>query len=62
MSVEAERMRTALDLHDLGVKIYRQRLRRQFPESSDDDIERRVRDWLTAPTPPDRIRASVGRA
>lgn len=50
MSVEIERMRTALDLHDLGVKLYRQRLRRQFPEDDESTIDARVRTWLAAPS------------
>lgn len=44
-------MREALDLHDLGVKLFRQRMRRQFPEESEAEIDARVRSWLAVPTP-----------
>jgi hypothetical protein len=46
---EAERMRSALELHDLGVQLYRQRMRREHPEASRADIDGLVRGWLTAP-------------
>lgn len=36
---EAERMRSALDMHDLGVQLYRQRMRREHPDASRGEIE-----------------------
>ena len=30
---EAERTRSALEMHDLGVKLYRQRMRREHPHA-----------------------------
>lgn len=42
----AERLRTALDLHDAGVALMRQNLRREFPEASEDEIDRRLGAWL----------------
>ena len=44
--VFAERMRVALDLHEAGVAIMRQNLRRQHPEASDAEIEGRLHAWL----------------
>jgi hypothetical protein len=46
---EAERMRSALEMHELGVQLYRQRMRREHPEASRADIDGLVRGWLTAP-------------
>ena len=48
---EAERMRSALEMHELGVQLYRQRMRREHPEASRADIDGLVRGWLTAPPP-----------
>lgn len=53
---EAERMRSALDLHDLGVQFYQQRMRREHPNASHEEIEGLVRAWLTAPPPDTRLR------
>ena len=55
-SPEAERLRSALDMHDLGVKIYRQRMRREHPDAGRKEIESLVRAWLTAPPPETRLR------
>jgi hypothetical protein len=46
---EAERMRSALEMHELGVQLYRQRMRREHPGASRADIDGLVRGWLTAP-------------
>jgi hypothetical protein len=55
-TLEAERMRSALEMHDLGVQLYRQRMRREHPDASRGEIERLVRTWLTAPPPDTRLR------
>jgi Rv0078B-related antitoxin len=55
-SPEAERLRSALDMHDLGVKLYRQRMRREHPDADRKEIESLVRTWLTAPPPDIRLR------
>lgn len=36
----------ALDLFETGVALMRQNLRRQFPDAGDQDIDRRLQDWL----------------
>lgn len=36
---EAERMRSALEMHKLGVQLYRQRMRREYPKSSSAEID-----------------------
>ena len=36
---EAERMRSALEMHELGVQLYRQRMRREHPEASRAEID-----------------------
>jgi hypothetical protein len=53
---EAERLRSALDMHDLGVKLYRQRMRREHPDADRREIDSLVRTWLTAPTTDTRLR------
>jgi hypothetical protein len=55
-TLEAQRMRSALDMHDLGVELYRQRMRREHPDASRGEIESLVRTWLTAPSPDTRLR------
>jgi hypothetical protein len=46
---EAERMRSALEMHELGVQLYRQRMYREHPYASRADID-------------DLVRALAGRA
>ena len=53
---EAERMRSALEMHDLGVRLYQQRMRREHPEAGRKKIDGLVRTWLTAPPPDTRLR------
>jgi hypothetical protein len=45
-SPEAERFRVTLDLFDLGVQIYRQRMRREHPLYDEEAIEAEVQAWL----------------
>ncbi|WP_044237485.1 hypothetical protein [Chondromyces apiculatus] len=42
----SERFRTALSLYELGERMLRQKLRRQQPELSEEEIEERVVAWL----------------
>ncbi|MGH3751646.1 MAG: hypothetical protein ACRDRP_02945 [Pseudonocardiaceae bacterium] len=42
----AERLLTAFELHSFGVRIYRQRLRLEQPERTDDEIDAAVDAWL----------------
>ena len=37
---------TALNLHETGVMIMRQNLRRRYPDESDEQIGTRLRAWL----------------
>lgn len=53
---EAKRMRSALETHDLGVKLYQQRMRREHPDAGRGETEDLVRTWLTAPPPDTRLR------
>ena len=53
---EAKRMRSALEMHEFGVQLYRQRMRREHPEASRAEIDDLVRRWLTAPAPAGRVR------
>lgn len=49
-------MRSALDMHEFGVRLYRQRMRREHPGASRGDIDSLVRDWLTSPPADTRLR------
>lgn len=49
-------MRSALELHDLGVQLYRQRMYREHPEADRAEIDTMVRTWLTAPPASTRLR------
>lgn len=42
----AERLRIALDLHDAGVEMMRQNLRRRHPDADEQEIERLLVVWL----------------
>lgn len=42
----AEAFRTTLDLFDAGVALQRQNLRRRHPGASDEEIDRRLGQWL----------------
>jgi hypothetical protein len=46
VTTPAERLRIALDLHDAGVAMMRQNLRRQHPAASEQEIERMLAAWL----------------
>jgi hypothetical protein len=42
----AERFRTALALYDLGEQMLRQKLRRQHPDASEEEVEAGIAEWL----------------
>ncbi len=42
----AERFQLALDLYDLGERMLRQKLRRQWPAATEAEIDARVGEWL----------------
>lgn len=46
------RMRLTLELNELGIQMYAQRLRREQPEADEADIIRQVNEWLGS-RPPD---------
>jgi len=45
-SAAADRLRVAFELHDFGVRMYRQRLVRERPDASAEEIDNLVRAWL----------------
>jgi len=49
LAPEAARMQAALDMHMLGVRLYRQRMHREHPQANRDEIDGMVRAWLTEP-------------
>ena len=56
-----QRFRLALQLHDEGVRLMRQNLRRAHPEESEEQIDRRLGAWL-ADRPGAPYGDGVGRA
>lgn len=60
--LSVKRMRDALELHELGVAFYRQRMRREHPEATEAEVSAMVREWLQAPLPGGRLRRPSGRA
>lgn len=42
----ARRLLTALELHDLGVAMMEQRLRRENPGATEEELRERLRAWL----------------
>lgn len=46
VSPAAARLLAALDLHETGVEIMRQNLRRRDPAASDHDIDAQLQAWL----------------
>ena len=42
----ATRLRIALELHDLGVRMQRQRLRREHPDWADAELAEAMRAWM----------------
>jgi len=42
----AQRFQVVLDLYDLGVRMMREKLRRQHPRADDDEIDALVARWL----------------
>jgi Rv0078B-related antitoxin len=46
-SSPAEAFKATLDLFATGLDLMRQNLRRSHPEADDQEIERRLQEWLT---------------
>lgn len=53
---EVARLQAAMDMHELGVRLYRQRMRREHPQAGRADIDRRVKAWLAEPPRSGRLR------
>jgi hypothetical protein len=47
---EAARVETTLDLHEPGVRLYRQRMHREHPQANRREIDSMVRAWLAEPS------------
>ena len=46
---EVARLQAAMDMHELGVRLYRQRMHREHPQADRADIDRMVKTWLAEP-------------
>jgi Rv0078B-related antitoxin len=47
---DVEKCRVVFDLCEAGVRVYRQRMRRENPAASDEEIEAKVQAWLRRPS------------
>jgi hypothetical protein len=55
---EVARLHAAMDMHELGVRLYRQRMRREHPQAARTDIDSMVKIWLAEPPSINRLRPS----
>lgn len=49
-AADVEKFRVIFDMCDAGVRMYRQRMRRENPTASEEEIEARVQAWLRRPS------------
>lgn len=49
-AADVEKFRVVFALCDAGVRMYRQRMRRENPLASDEELEARVQVWLRRPS------------
>lgn len=49
-AADVEKFRVIFDMCDAGVRMYRQRMRRDNPLASDEEIEGSVQAWLRRPS------------
>lgn len=58
---EAQRVRDALEMHEFGVEMFRQRIRREQPSVDEAQVSALTPAWLIAAPGPDRLlRAALG--
>ena len=57
---EAVRIEAAIDMHEFGVRLYRQRMRREHPQADRDQIDGMVRTWLAEPPRAGHMRLRPG--
>ena len=53
---EVARFQAAMDMHELGVRLYRQRMHREHPHADRSDIDRMVKAWLAEPARSGQLR------
>lgn len=49
-AADVEKFRVVFDMCEAGVQMYRQRMRREAPGASDEEIEAKVQAWLRKPS------------
>ena len=54
-TAEAQRVRDVIEMHEFGVALYRQRMRREHPDATEAQVDALTRAWL-ADEPPHRKR------
>jgi hypothetical protein len=53
-------VRDALEMHEFGVEMFRQRIRREQPSVDEAQVSALTLAWLIAAPGPDRLRAALG--
>lgn len=53
---EAARLQAAMEMHELGVRLYRQRMHREHPQADRADVDRMVKAWLAEAQRSGRLR------
>jgi len=53
---EARRVQAALEMHELGVRMYRQRMHREHPQATRREIDGMITTWLAERPHADRLR------
>lgn len=53
-------MREALEMHEFGVELFRQRIRREKPGVGEHEVDALTRVWLISVSSPDRLRVALG--
>ena len=49
-AADVEKFWVVFDMREAGVQMYRQRMRREAPAASDEEIEAKVAAWLQRPS------------
>ena len=49
-----------MEMHEVGVELFRQRIRREKPGVGEHEVDALTRVWLISVSSPDRLRVALG--